>query len=156
MATLTTRVQFTDIASRKIITQITVINPLNNLRVDVTALWDTGATHSVITPQVVIDLDLKSIAKLTNSSMRGTSDDNKVYPTQFSLSHDLLIERVILAMEDNHVPYGCGAMIGMDIIGLGDFSVCGKDGKICMSFRYPSLHTIDYVQDPGLIILPRP
>jgi membrane protease subunit (stomatin/prohibitin family) len=35
----------------------------------------------------------------------------------------------------------------MDIIGLGDFSICLKDGKTKFSFQIPSTHDIDFVQE---------
>jgi hypothetical protein len=38
-------------------------------------------------------------------------------------------------------------LIGMDIIGRGDFSVTCVGGKTCMSFRFPSKATIDYVAE---------
>lgn len=35
----------------------------------------------------------------------------------------------------------------MDIIGIGDFSITNFNQKTCMSFRIPSLHEIDYVNN---------
>jgi hypothetical protein len=40
----------------------------------------------------------------------------------------------------------------MDIIGLGDFSITNFEGRMCMSFRFPSKHEIDYCKNPKLII----
>jgi hypothetical protein len=40
---------------------------------------------------------------------------------------------------------GIEALIGMDIITLGDFSITNHKGVTCMSFRIPSGHEIDYV-----------
>jgi uncharacterized protein YecA (UPF0149 family) len=42
---------------------------------------------------------------------------------------------------------GIDVLIGMDIITLGDFSVTNFQGNTCMSFRVPSLHQIDYVEE---------
>lgn len=38
------------------------------------------------------------------------------------------------------------ALIGMDIIGLGDFAVTNKDDKTTFSFRMPSIECIDFVK----------
>jgi hypothetical protein len=37
-------------------------------------------------------------------------------------------------------------LIGMDIIGRGDFAISNKDGKTAFSFRMPSLERIDFVE----------
>jgi hypothetical protein len=39
----------------------------------------------------------------------------------------------------------CDALIGMDIISLGDFSITNKDRNTIMSFRIPSMASHDYV-----------
>jgi hypothetical protein len=44
------------------------------------------------------------------------------------------------------------AIIGMDIITLGDFSVTNVMGKTWMSFRTPSCVAIDYVAEANRII----
>ncbi len=38
-------------------------------------------------------------------------------------------------------------LIGMDIIGAGDFAVTNKDGKTVMTYRYPSSKCIDFVTE---------
>ncbi len=40
---------------------------------------------------------------------------------------------------------GFGALLGMDVIALGDFSITNVDGRTWMSFRFPSRVGIDYV-----------
>lgn len=44
-----------------------------------------------------------------------------------------------------------GAIIGMDLIGLGDFAITNRSGKTWMSFRVPSIEAIDYVQEANHI-----
>lgn len=39
-------------------------------------------------------------------------------------------------------------LIGMDIIGSGDFAVTNKDGKTVFTFRIPSVERIDFVKNP--------
>lgn len=42
---------------------------------------------------------------------------------------------------------GADILIGMDIIGAGDFAVTNHDGKTVFSYRHPSTHCIDFVKD---------
>ncbi len=39
-------------------------------------------------------------------------------------------------------------LIGMDIIGMGDFAVTNKDGITIFSYRFPSVEWIDFVKNP--------
>jgi hypothetical protein len=42
---------------------------------------------------------------------------------------------------------GADVLIGMDVITLGDFAVTNENGTTTFSFRIPSLHTVDYVDE---------
>ena len=42
-----------------------------------------------------------------------------------------------------------GLLIGMNIISLGDFTITNYEGKTMMSFRVPSLSSVDYVDEIG-------
>jgi hypothetical protein len=42
---------------------------------------------------------------------------------------------------------GIDGLVGMDIITTGDFSITNCEGKTCISFRIPSIATIDYVEE---------
>lgn len=42
---------------------------------------------------------------------------------------------------------GADALIGMDIIGGGDFAVTNKDDKTVFSFRFPAAGHIDFEED---------
>jgi hypothetical protein len=37
-------------------------------------------------------------------------------------------------------------LVGMDVIGIGDFAVTNKDGKTVFSFRLPSVECLDFVE----------
>jgi hypothetical protein len=45
------------------------------------------------------------------------------------------------------VPGGVDVVVGMDILGNGDFSVTHHNGKTTFSFCYPSLKEIDFVAE---------
>ena len=42
---------------------------------------------------------------------------------------------------------GAEILIGMDIIGTGDFAVSNYDNKTTFSFRWPSISKIDFVKE---------
>ena len=42
---------------------------------------------------------------------------------------------------------GAQVLIGMDVIAQGDFSITNYKGITWFSFRVPSLHQLDYVED---------
>ena len=44
------------------------------------------------------------------------------------------------------LPSKTDVLIGMDVIGVGDFAVTHKDGKTVFSFRCPSIARIDFVE----------
>ena len=49
------------------------------------------------------------------------------------------------------VNYGCDILIGMDVIGKGDFAVCNVWGNTTFSFRVPSVGVVDFTSasDPA-------
>jgi hypothetical protein len=49
------------------------------------------------------------------------------------------------------IPGGFEAIIGMDVICLGDFSITNARGQTWMSFRMPPCEHIDYVADANRI-----
>lgn len=109
-----------------------------------TALWDTGATMSVITPKVVAGLGLTPVGKARVNHAGGV-DENLTYVVNLGLPNRVLIAGVMVAecpIEDSF-----GAIIGMDVIASGDFAITNTNGQTCMSFRYPSIAMIDYVVD---------
>jgi predicted aspartyl protease len=105
------------------------------------AIWDTGATASVVNQHVVDTLSLKPIRMAVVQTRAGE------YRTEVYLVNILLPNRV--AFHSVHVTRGdiTGAevLIGMDIIGTGDFAITNQNGKTVFSFRWPSSTKIDFV-----------
>lgn len=105
-------------------------------------IWDTGATNTVITKNVVNQLGLKETGKVyTNTA----SEKNKlvsVYTVDIYLKPNLRVKAV--QVSEGTIVDGIDCLIGMDIIGLGDFSITNFNKQTTMSFRIPSLHEIDY------------
>jgi len=108
------------------------------------ALYDTGATHSVISPRVVQDLNLPSIGARTvgvgGGAIQTTSHlVNISLPNKVGFAMNLVAKLTIPSGED--------VIIGMDILGVGDFAVTHHDGKTTFSFCVPSRRCIDFVAD---------
>ncbi|MHC1725447.1 MAG: SEC-C metal-binding domain-containing protein [Syntrophobacteraceae bacterium] len=109
------------------------------------ALWDTGATKSVITSATVASMNLVPIGT-TIVTHAGGSDQANTYLLNFCLPSNVGITGVI-ASECKNIAGDFGAIIGMDIITKGDFSITNVGGLTCMTFRVPSISTIDYVAE---------
>lgn len=108
------------------------------------AIWDTGATGTVITQKVVDELGLIPTGK-TTSNHAGGSEEVNTYLVNVYLPNGIAVPgvRVITAVLTGNTEM----LIGMDIIGLGDFSVTNFNGKTCFTFRIPSIKEVDYVEE---------
>jgi len=106
-------------------------------------LWDTGATNTVVTKEVVDALGLVQ----TGVKDVYTPQGHHITPSYIV---DICFPGSKLEFNSIEVTLGvlgnCKVLIGMDIICFGDFSVTNKDGLTVMSFRVPSSQKIDYVQ----------
>lgn len=111
------------------------------------AIWDTGATNTVITPQVVSDCNLKAIGMIRVNHAGGHAD-HPVYLISIMLPNKVGLSEVRVT--------GCEeigdaqVLVGMDIMNAGDFAVTNKDGKTVFSFRMPSISVIDFVKQAAL------
>lgn len=114
---------------------------------DYIAIWDTGATGTVITAKVASDLGLQPIGYATSHHAGGVSKVPS-YLVNIYLPNGITIPgvRVIEATLTGNFEM----LIGMDIISHGDFSFTNVDGKSCFSFRIPSIKKIDYVEEDRL------
>ncbi len=113
-----------------------------------TALWDTGASISLITPQVVAKLALSPVGIIQISHVAG-SGNHSTHMVNLGLPNKVLIGGVIVA--EGTLGEGIEAIIGMDVICKGDFSISNVGNETWMSYRYPSITTIDYVVEANRI-----
>jgi predicted aspartyl protease len=105
-------------------------------------LWDTGATNSVISKNVIERLGLipTGIGRVFHAggeSIVNTYVVNIYLPNNVGI-HSLRVTEGILETD---------VLIGMDIISYGDFSVCQSEGKTKFSFQIPSTHDFDFVKE---------
>ena len=116
------------------------------------AIWDTGATHSAITKKVVDDLGLKPTGVRETRHADGKSINN-TYLVNISLPMGVMVGQVrvtevkLIPDDNTSIDKQPQLLIGMDIIGLGDFAVTNIDEKTTLSFRMPSVGEIDFVPD---------
>jgi predicted aspartyl protease len=108
------------------------------------ALYDTGATHSSISPQVVTDLGLASIGA-QNVGVGGGTLTTTVHLVNIGLPNKVMFPMVRVAKVALHG--SIDVLIGMDILGVGDFAVTHRNGKTTFSFCCPSRQEIDFVAE---------
>lgn len=107
------------------------------------AIWDTGATNSVIDKKVASDLGLIpcGISKAFNTN--GSAMVNQ-YMVNIVLPNEIMVYMVPVT---EGMLNGADVLIGMDIIGLGDFAITHKHGGTVFSFQMPSTHEYDFVKE---------
>lgn len=99
-----------------------------------TGIWDTGASGSVITKKVIEDLGLQSINRAEVSTAAGVRESD-VYLVNIALPSQVGFKG--LRVTDGDIR-GVDVLIGMDIIGLGDFAITHEsEGDLVMSYRTP-------------------
>jgi len=108
------------------------------------AIWDTGATGSVISKRVVKELDLQPTGKLQMFHAGGGGD----YVNSYSVNIFLPNNTVFYIKNATEAELnGTDVLIGMDIISSGDFAVTTSKGKTKFSFQVPSTHDIDFIKE---------
>jgi len=113
-------------------------------------IWDTGATNSVITKKVADDLNLQPTGLAEVNHAGGKSFCN-IYLVNIILPDNVVVAQVRVTegklISTDNIPEEKKpqVLIGMDIIGMGDFAVTNANGKTTLSFRTPSVEEIDFV-----------
>jgi predicted aspartyl protease len=106
-----------------------------------TAIWDTGATGTVVTQNVISRLGLKPI-RMVEAHTAGGTKRTEVYLANVMLPNQVHFPNVHVARGEI---VGADVLIGMEIITTGDFAITNQDGKTVCSFRWPSSTKIDFV-----------
>lgn len=109
------------------------------------ALWDTGATNSVIGKKLAKELNLIPVTKVNSVGVSGPFVSN-VYWIDLLMPHNVEVLSVKVT-EGNFRDEDPQLLLGMDIITLGDFSITNVEGKTVFSFRNPSIKEVDYVKE---------
>ena len=109
-----------------------------------TALWDTGATQSVITQNVVDSCRLVPTGITDVHHAQGRVKDVPVFLVTIGLPNRVAFVGVPVT---KGVFPGADVLIGMNIISQGDFAVTNRGGRTKFSFRIPSQADIDFVAE---------
>jgi predicted aspartyl protease len=113
------------------------------------AIWDTGATGSVISERVVERLGLYPISRREVTTANGRRIAG-VYLIGLYLLNDVVFPA--LPVTDGNLGNDIDVLIGMDVIGSGDFAVTHADGRTCMSFQMPSRRRIRFKGGPTFTV----
>lgn len=109
------------------------------------AQWDTGATKTCVSKAVVDRLGLTPIGW----NMARTPAGERMLPVFLVdiLLRNNVIVKDVQVMGSEIGGQGIDILIGMDIIGIGDFAVTNANGSTVFSFRIPSVEEIDFCKE---------
>jgi hypothetical protein len=106
------------------------------------AIWDTGATNTCITQVAADRIGLVPTGLVDMTTAKGTHRASTVL-TNVALPNGVGFHGLRVTICD--LGQNVDVLIGMDIIGSGDFAITNFENKTVMSFRVPSTRTIDFV-----------
>lgn len=106
------------------------------------ALWDTGATGSVITQRVVDEVGLAPVGVGKVQGVGGETLTER-FMVNFGLPNNVAVSN--LQVITGKIA-GAEVLIGMDIIGMGDLTISTFGGKTTFCFQSPSFGSIDLHQ----------
>jgi hypothetical protein len=110
--------------------------------VEVTGIWDTGATNSCISKEIVEALGLKQFGESTVSSIEGKVPVH-TYIVDIQLPNRNRLPDVEVACTEL-LDGELAMLIGMDVIKNCDFSISNVGGKTTLSIRTPSKGNLDF------------
>src|SRR3989339_2095909 len=132
--------------TREIKTPVQVINPLANPPIvigELRALWDSGATGSMINKNLIDKLGLK---KINAGRIQGVHGIQLVDTYIVDLILPYNVKASTLEISGGDIGQTVDILIGMDIISRGDFALTIEKGKTVFSCCYPQLDSkIDFV-----------
>lgn len=109
-------------------------------------IWDTGASTSCITSNIVKKYNLTSTGKsdfFTGGHCKSRSTD--VYSIDLMFRDDFVFNNLRVLKIEKHDVFDI--IIGMDVISKGDFAVSNLNGKTSFSFRIPSFGTANFLNE---------
>lgn len=128
--------------SDKLINDALIVSTSN--QIPVKALWDTGATMSCISHGIAKSLGSSPVGKQQISTPSGSKTVD-TYIVDIKLPNDVVASKMLVC-ETDIGSQGIDLLIGMDIIGMGDFSVSNHETQTVFTFRVPSQKVTDYAK----------
>ncbi|MDR1343247.1 MAG: retroviral-like aspartic protease family protein [Prevotellaceae bacterium] len=117
----------------------------SNGKYETQGIIDTGAICSVVSMNVVEKLGGIPFSYQFINTASAHNTLTPLYKAAVVLCGKLEITN--LTVSDGILPVGEECLIGMDILALGDLAATHFDGKTCISFRIPSLQSIEFTED---------
>lgn len=108
------------------------------------AIWDTGATNSVITQRVVDTVHLQPVGMTLVQGVH-SEEMSEVYLVNVGLLNGVGVPHI--RATKGILATGVDVLIGMDIITIGDFAITNQGGNTVFSFCAPSHRCLDFVQE---------
>jgi predicted aspartyl protease len=99
------------------------------------AIWDTGATSSMISASMARKLQLNPIGTIQIAGVHGVANA-KVYNIDIIFQNGFTIKNIKVSEASNFG--GFDLLVGMDIIKRGVFLIDGTDGKLKVLFQFPA------------------
>ncbi len=106
------------------------------------AVWDTGATATIVTKRVVDECGLIPTGFTEVHGVHG-SETKPTYLVNLFLPNHVRVTDLKVA--EAPLPGDGDVLVGMDIIGMGDFAVSSYQRKTSFSFRVPSVERVDFL-----------
>lgn len=131
--------------ARVLHTPIAISVPSKPDKYQLQCIWDTGASQTVITQNVIDALGLIETGKTIVHTASERDKITSTFEIDLYLSTDLVFRNVTVTL--GILGDGIEALLGMDIIGTGDFSITNLNRNTCMSFRYPSQFEVDFANN---------
>ena len=110
------------------------INPPPKQFFSFKAIWDTGATNSVITENVVKKASLTPTGMVNSYGVHGQSQVN-TYIVDVGLPNHVCVTNV--KVSEGKLMGDIDVLIGMDIIQTGDFAIANTNGRTTFSYCIP-------------------
>jgi hypothetical protein len=133
--------------AREIITDVTLYyipkGTTEQKKITVKALWDTGAQCTMIHRTLEKTLDLNIVGHPMISGVDGIPSKENSYVVDVSFHNERILKDIIVT-SSGFILNKFSMIIGMDIIGAGDFFIgTGKTSDrntefLCFSFAHPS------------------
>lgn len=105
--------------ARQLRSACTVIDPVTGNCCMASAIWDTGASCSCISPAIANRLNLPIVSSSTSNTANGTAKANR-HVVNICIGN-ITFQKILVSAPP--LPEDDLVLIGMDLIGLGKFTV---------------------------------
>ena len=125
---------------------ITVANPsMSSIAVGTMAVWDTGSPLCFISRKMMTALGLKFESEIAGHGIFGEGSTQYGKVAIRLVSKGRFFDVMAGVVENLHRGEECQALIGMNLIGLGQLSLSFRAGISTFSFAIPAITSSDLV-----------